>query len=213
MVHCIGDSHSAIFSGEEKMQPIWPQRSNDVMEGFRSYRVGPSTAYQISNKIPIINDIIEKASIGKDDRILFCFGEVDCRAHLKKQIDLQKRTLDSIVHECVDRYFTVIKHYKDLGYNVMVWGPIGSWTTNRPYNGPSFGTCEERNLITKEFNDYVKSLCDIEGINFITIFYDMVDDNNITKDTFLDDWFECHMHLSQRSMPTILDKFKEQELI
>ena len=35
MIHCIGDSHSAVFSGEEKMQPEWPNRSNDTTEFFK----------------------------------------------------------------------------------------------------------------------------------------------------------------------------------
>ena len=47
MIHCIGDSHSSVFSGEEKMQDVWPERSNDTIDFFRSYRIGPATAYNL----------------------------------------------------------------------------------------------------------------------------------------------------------------------
>jgi hypothetical protein len=50
MIHCIGDSHSCFFSGEDKIQPIWPEKSFDTLSYFRSYRIGPSTAYNLNNK-------------------------------------------------------------------------------------------------------------------------------------------------------------------
>ena len=39
MIHCIGDSHSCFFSGEDKIQPIWPEQSFDTLPYFRSYRI------------------------------------------------------------------------------------------------------------------------------------------------------------------------------
>lgn len=213
MIHCIGDSHSAVFSGEEKMQPIYPQPSNDVTEYFKSYRIGAATAYHLSNKTTIINDIIKK-KVNPNDSVLFCFGEVDIRAHLKKQMDIQKRGVKEIVKECVDRYMDVIKEYKNKGLNVMVWGPIASWHDSKPYTGgPSFGSNLERNNITKEFNEYCETLCEEYDIPFITIFNKMVNDDNITIPYFLDDWEGSHIHLSQRSMPIILESFKERNLL
>jgi hypothetical protein len=107
MIHCIGDSHSAVFSGEEKMQPEWPEIASNTLPYFKSYRLGPATAYQLENKKHLIDDIISK-HYQENDSLLFCFGEVDIRAHLIKQMSLQNLPLDSIVKECVDKYFSVI---------------------------------------------------------------------------------------------------------
>lgn len=213
MIHCIGDSHSAVFCGKEEMQPIWPERSDDRIAFFRSYRIGPATAYQLENKIPIITEIL--TSVYKpDDKVLFCFGEVDIRAHLKKQMYLQNKTINEVVKECVDRYIKTLIHFKDKGYSVMAWGPIASWHESKPYHGgPSFGTCLERNQITKEFNRYLGELCNENGITFISIFNDMVDENNITIAGYLDDWEGSHMHLSQRAMPLIINAFDKKGLI
>jgi hypothetical protein len=214
MIHCIGDSHSAVFSGKEEMQPIWPIPSNDISPYFRSYRIGAATAYQLANKIPIIDSIIN-SRVNKDvDKVLFCFGEVDIRAHLKKQMEVKNEPITSIVRECVDRYFDVIQHYKNMGIDMLVWGPIASWHDSKKYTGgPSFGTNIERNNITKEFNDYLKELCSKNNIGFVSIFYDMVNSNNETIPTFLDDWDGSHIHLSQRSMPLIIKRFEEQNLL
>jgi hypothetical protein len=214
MIHCIGDSHSAVFSGKEEMQPIWPERSDDRTDFFRSYRIGPATAYQLENKIPIINEIINTIVDGENDSILFCFGEVDIRAHLIKQSELQNKPILEIVKECVDRYFQVLMYYKSYGYSVMAWGPIASWHDSKKYTGgPSFGTCLERNTATKQFNEYLEELCNKESIGFVTIFHNMVDENNITIPEYLDNWEGSHMHLSQTSMPLILQAFKEKNLI
>ncbi len=214
MIHCIGDSHSSVFSGKEEIQPIWPQRSDDKLDYFKSYRIGPATAYQLETKIPILNEIIHNLVDKKGDRILFCFGEVDIRAHLKKQMDLQNKTIVEVVKECVDRYMKTVLLYKSQGYNVMVWGPIASWHESREYTGgPSFGTCLERNEITKEFNHQLKKWCETFNLRFITIFNTMTDENNITIPEYLDDWDGCHMHLSQRAMPLIIDEFVKQKLI
>ena len=209
MIHCIGDSHASIFCGSEHMQPEWPARSKDTLEYFRSYRIGPATAYQLETKRSIINQILRLID-KENDYLLFCFGEVDIRAHLKKQMDLQNRDVKSIVKECVDRYFETIMFYKNQRINVMVWGPIASWDEPKPYPGPSFGSCLERNEITREFNEYIKFLCEAQGIDFITIFYDMLLENGKTDTKFLDN---SGIHLSDNSIPLILNTFKEKGLI
>jgi hypothetical protein len=214
MIHCIGDSHSAVFSGKEEMQPIWPIRSDDKLPFFRSYRIGPATAYQLETKVGIITSVLNSVVNKTDDRVLFCFGEVDIRAHLIKQMELQKKSINEVVKECVDRYIKVVLLFRDMGYNVMTWGPIASWHESKEYTGgPSFGTCLERNNVTKEFNRQLKEHCDLYNVGFISIFENMVDENNITKPEYLDDWDGCHMHLSQRAMPIIIEEFNKQKLI
>lgn len=214
MIHCIGDSHSAVFSGKEEMQPIWPQRSDDKTEYFKSYRIGPATAYQLETKIPIINDIINTVVDVNNDYVLFCFGEVDIRAHLIKQMETQNKPMELIVQECVDRYFNVLLNYKNMGVKVMAWGPIASWHDSKQYTGgPSFGTMIERNNTTKEFNRYLEELCVKNDITFISIFDKMTDENNITIPEYLDNWEGSHMHLSQTAMPLIIDSFKDKNLI
>lgn len=213
MIHCIGDSHSAVFSGEEKMQPIWPQKSNNTTPYFNCYRIGAATAYQLTNKEAIINQIINM-NVNNGDKVLFCFGEVDIRAHLKKQMDEQSVSVKEIVKICVDRYFNVLLMYKKRGIDVLAWGPIASWHESKIYTGgPSFGTNLERNELTKEFNNYLQELCLQNDIGFVSIFEGMIDDNNITIPEYLDNWEGSHIHLSQTAFPLIIKAFEKQLLI
>ena len=138
IIHCIGDSHVSVFTGIERMPPIWSpnERSDDRTDYFRTYRIGPATAYQLDKKIPAIEHIIQHAPVDKgNDSILFCFGEVDIRAHLVKQSIEQNRTIDDVVMECVDRYVKTVLYFKEKGYDMMVWGPVASWSDEEPYTG------------------------------------------------------------------------------
>lgn len=189
-------------------------KSDDKTPFFKSYRIGPATAYQLETKIPIIDDIIRYNVTLKTDYVLFCFGEVDIRAHLIKQMELQNKSCAEIVKECVDRYFSVLLRYKQIGVNVIAWGPIASWHESKQYTGgPSFGTCLERNTVTEEFNRYLEELCDKHNIGFVTIFYKMIDKNKITIPEYLDNWEGSHMHLSQTAMPIILEAFNDKKFI
>ena len=95
-----------------------------------------------------------------------------------------------------------------------VWGPISSWSEKKPYEtGPSFGTTQERNHVTKLFNEQLEKLCNENDILFTTMFSDMVDDSLNTDETYLDDWEGCHIHLNSKSIPIILNKFNSLGLI
>jgi hypothetical protein len=215
MIHCIGDSHSSVFSGEEKMQDVWPERSNDTTQYFRSYRIGPATAYNLSTKIYIIDDIINHVGISKEkDIILLCFGEVDVRAHLIKQANIQNKSFDEVCEECVDNYIKGIKILKNKGFNIAVWGVIASFNESvKNYIGPSFGTNLERNQVTKIFNNLLNERLKNFNIPFVSIFEEMLNPDGTTNPIYLDDWEDCHIHLSQRAMPLIMSAFKEQGIL
>lgn len=44
IIHCIGDSHVSFFGGLDRIQPVWPQRSDDRLPWFRTYHIGPALA-------------------------------------------------------------------------------------------------------------------------------------------------------------------------
>lgn len=213
MIYAIGDSHAAFFSGEDKMQPCWPERSNNILPFFESIRIGPATAYQLGSKKNIINHVISEIKLLKDDKLMFCFGEVDIRAHLVKKYLLNDVSIEYIVKECVDRYINALLYYKKYKKEIIIWGPIASWSSNKIYKGPSFGDNFFRNKVSDLFNQYLESEAYKYDLQFITFFYDMLNSDFSTNDCFLDDWEDSHIHLSQNAMPFVIEKFKNKNLI
>lgn len=213
MIHCIGDSHASVFSGKDEMQPIWPERSDDRLPYFRSYRIGPATAYNLFNKIPVINEVLATQVDKENDTVVFCFGEVDIRAHLIKQQQLQNKPMSELVEECVKRYSQALLYFYEQGYKIAVWTPIASWGDEKPYKGPSFGTNKERNVATILFLAFLITYLSKYNIPILSIFSEMIKVDFNTETFFLDDWEDCHIHLSQNARSLILNEFRKHKLI
>lgn len=231
MIFCVGDSHACIFGGGIPGHPksfsdyLARESVHPKIPGFKSFRLMreiPSTkrnwdvygmlSYNVLNKIDMIDNVLKIGKFDKDkDKLLFCFGEVDCRAHIKKQADMQNKDARIIIQECVERYFASILYYKvNRKIDVMVWGPHAPWSENQPYDGPTFGTEAERIEINRIFNEILEDRCALHKIPFVSVFSETLIDETHSNDYYLDD---AGIHLNERAIPLILDKFKNKNLI
>ncbi len=211
IVHCIGDSHVCFFSGKNEIHPQWPNYIGENFP-FKTYRLGPCVAYNLCNFNTTTKCrealLLLLSFLHKKSNILLCFGEIDCRAHLVKQAEKQNRSYEDIAKECVNKYFEVILEIKNMGFNVGAWGPIPStdfsdYEANHPF--PSYGTCQQRNTVTRLFNDYLAELCLKNEVMFVSIFeYLIKPDLSPKMEYFID-----QNHLSQDIFPLALKKIKE----
>lgn len=213
MIICLGDSHSSVFSQKERIISQWPIKEYRLFSRFKPVRIGPATAYNLGTKVELLNNILNKTFYRKNDYVLFCFGEVDIRAHLIKQSKIQNAKIETLVVNCVDRYVAAMKSVNpNRKLNKAVFAPIASWSENKPYDGPSYGTNLERNKTTRLFNDYLEKTCIENNIKFISIFDELLNEDGTTDSNYLDD-FGSGIHLNQKSMPLILNKLKTNNLI
>lgn len=168
MIYVIGDSHTQAFDN-----------------GFQKIWLPAPTAYQNIKKINEIDGNLNNLPIDKNiDYLFFSFGEIDIRCHLGFIADKNNRTYEDVVSECIDRYSVFLEYYINNGYNVGVWGPIPSGPNNCIQgNGlSSYKTKDDRNIITKIFNEKLEILCKQKNIKFKSIFnlimsdYDNYDD-------------------------------------
>lgn len=94
MIHIYGDSH-ANRSFKNLKLPYNDLHSNSL------------TMFRIGRDNTIIN--FNKNMINRDDMIVMVYGEVDCRCHIQRQIDLD-RNEDDVINELVTNYFNTIKN-------------------------------------------------------------------------------------------------------
>ena len=212
VIHCIGDSHASFFSGQNDIQPIWLEGSDDVIPFFKTYRLGAVLAYNLcklgtrmrgrEKLISLLDNFIPKGST-----VMLCFGEIDCRAHLLKQAELQRRDLSEVVRKCVERYFSVILEIREKRYKVLVWNVIPSARADQIKNPefPSYGNCLKRNKVTMLFNDYLMGLLKSESIPMISIYDKLIDKKGFTKRRYYRD----EVHLSQRAMPLAIREIQK----
>lgn len=209
MVYCIGDSHVTLFSGNNKILPEWPAGHKDNVPLFSTYFVGPRLAYNISTEKSIgrrkIDSIISK--IPKNSYIMFVFGEIDCRVHLIREAKKQKRNINEVVCECVDRYFILIKDFAQKGYSPIVWCITPSTIFNLPnIELPTFRNWKERNNVTRIFNKQLNKLAKKQKYPVISIYNKLIDKNGRTNMNYFID----PIHLSTNALPLVLMEFESK---
>jgi len=109
MIYLYGDSHAYFSFKNLKLDYV--DLHNDSITMFR-----------IGRDNIIIN--FNKDRIQKNDIIILLYGEVDCRCHIQRQINLGKNE-DDIINELVSNYFTTIKNNtSNLDIKIIIVGII-----------------------------------------------------------------------------------------
>jgi hypothetical protein len=209
MIYVIGDSHASAFSGHG-IQPCYPimvkrqtlayaysfLRYNfsrkHKLEGFKSYRIGASTAHNFSKNINTIHRILKYKNVSDQDTLALSFGEIDIRNHLSRQNNFQVGIVKTI-DNYIEGVQSLATYYK---CKILILGSIASWS--KGYKGPSAGNNIQRNKITEIFNTQLKKQAEINGFYYADFFYEMLDDNFNTKQEFLDNWLESRIHLNPK---------------
>ena len=207
MIHVVGDSHVMVFSGKEHIPDEIDYRG--FLPFFRTYRLGPYTAYNSAKLRNLIESIIVQ-KVGPDDSVMLCFGEIDCRVHLIKQSETQGRPLEDVVAECVNRYSQLFDIKEKYGTRLLVWNvPASSVEDVDSGEYSTYGTCRQRNEATRLFNQLLEGECRKREITFVSIFDHLIDEDGLTRAEYYAD----AIHLSQRAMPLIVDVLRKQMLL
>jgi len=145
MIYIYGDSH-ANRSFKNLKLPYNDFHSNSI------------TMFRIGRDNIIIN--FRKNMINNGDIVVMVYGEVDCRCHIQRQVDLGKKE-DDVIHELVTKYFNTIKNNTiDLDVKIIIVGVI---PTTKQYeyesihgpilhNFPFVGSDENRVIYTNKVN-------------------------------------------------------------
>lgn len=192
-IHTIGDSHSHY---------AWP-------ESVTPHHLGAILCYSFGQE-KLDRCDLRDFDIENGDTIIFCFGEIDCRAHIHKHITAD-RGYESIIDELVDNYFEAIElnittselELHKIGvFNVVP--PNNGGTRNHDWSGISrAGNLRKRFVIY--FNQRLAEKCQEYGYWFVDV-YDKYTDVNGWLDTRLSD---NHMHIGDGSH---LKRYLEENL-
>lgn len=193
MIHVIGDSHVCFFNGCDGITDLHPYAHNN--HPFVTHRLGALLAYNFGEYAlgPFIS------SISKTDSLLLCFGEIDCRYHIKNQAIKQNVDVETIIINCVNRYISAIKQL-NIKHRVGVWGPIATTPLEEKDSNsqcPIKGDHLERNRITRLFNEHLKSQALSADMLFFSVFNDLLLPDGTTNLFYYID----NIHLAQTAAP------------
>jgi hypothetical protein len=216
MIYAIGNSHAHFLSNSHPGTLGIGESRTQYCTSYSANFHNPQYRHVLAHKFveryfPYLINAINAFNVTNNDYIMFIVGEIDCRWHFPKKVFTKNKTATEVVQECVDQFFPSFLYLKEHGYNVIGWGGHPSTTrghSDDPDN-PIYGDCLNRNKISLLWNDMLKEKCDKNNMKFVSIIRDLINPDGLTKmEYFMDDY-----HLTERAMPFVIDKFKEQGII
>jgi len=210
MVFVFGNSHAHFFTNSTPSKFGEGENKNEY---FRSFSLGPVIAYNfIIHYFSTMINMVNQLPITQNDYVLLAIGEVDCRWHIPKQAEVQKRDPLELTRECIDRFFQAHVHLDESGYQVIGWGGHPSTTRGHDNNPsePVYGDCLGRNKISLEWSNYLEKKCKEKNIKFVSIIKDLINVDGLTKMEYYKDY--CHLNPAIY-LPIVIEKFKREMLI
>ena len=218
----MGDSHSCFFSGNETLSLI--PITNDISTcnqnnpyPFTVLHLGPCLAYN-SDRYGSQNMLREKAEwldenfLINGDTIIFSLGEIDVRTQVYKHASFDDESYKGVVDDILSHYLNLLTWLRDKGYRVICYGPIGSLKDSAPLDEyrPRVGNEAQRNRAGRYYNKRLEELCRENNLEFFTLFYDMVNDDDLTDSAFLG---PDEFHLGQYGYQLAISKLKDMGVL
>lgn len=222
-VFVIGDSHARFFgeaSREKGMCFRCFDREKDIrffepdLIPFVSFHVGPGLAYNLNRYGTTVKarekiDYLLENWIPKHGRLLFVFGEIDIRVHVIKQAESQNLPVQDVLIQIADHYMDFLSSLKN-DHKIYIWGPVASQSDQGKVDPhyPRYGKMENRNRATELFNGIMRSKCKENGISYLSVFHELIDDNYRTKSEYYMD----SVHLGKKAWSVAGDEFSKVDI-
>lgn len=190
----IGDSHSRVFYYN------YP---------FVVYHIGGATAFNVNNEKSTINtkskvsEILSKLN-KKRHKLVFSFGEIDCRIHVYRQYvksDFSK-DFSIIIDDIVSKYIHFIKEHNSK-FEVIILGIPSPGKQPNVYRYDNYADFDTQWKIKNIFNEKLKKACKDIGVRYIDIFTEFMGDDNFIDLKYCDDG----VHLNENSISRLKSSF------
>jgi hypothetical protein len=179
-IYVFGDSHA--WNGWVEW-PTWQIDPNRVI----IYHMGPVLAYTVGSKGIDRMNLKDHSTIRSGDVAIFSFGEIDCRTHISRHIQLPDRTYQIIIDDIVAKYFECIKLNADR-YDSA--NPLKIWVYSVPppaYRDliteqdkfPVSASDDERKEYVKYFNLKLREFCHRYAYGFFDVHNAYADQNEM----------------------------------
>ena len=175
-IHTFGDSHSK-FGWNEHLVTI--------------HHIGAVLCHSIATEnVARLNLRQWDDDIHDGDTVIFCFGEIDCRCHVYKQVVAQHRSYRDILDELCEGYLDALtticresgkKDLQIVVYNIVPPSRM-EWVTQDTAL-PHVGSDEERRTYTEHLNQLLREGCRARGFGFFDIYdYYLGDDGFLCRE-------------------------------
>ena len=203
-IHTIGDSHSKY--GWNKIDDVMVHHIGPKL----CYSIGRDKPIMVHGSLPLESDgysVPPWKQIVKDDMVIFCFGEIDCRCHIGKYVitsgsshisgsvssstQFVEKTHKDVIDEIVEPYFEALKLNEQAmsGIKIVVYNvppPCKQYEQHPMETFPFVGTDDERKTYHEYFNSALSKKCKEYGYAFFNVYDRYKDDEGFIEKNFSD---------------------------
>jgi predicted SAM-dependent methyltransferase len=211
-IFAVGDSHIRFLSGHDEVVADWPVGQHAIrFEGYSSkfigLHLGPGLAFNLNtantrnNSREKLEGLISTGVLPKGCKVMFSFGEIDCRFHVCRHADRQVQGIEDVVDGITAEYAVFLDWVQAQGFSASVWGiPSVTWIGETlDAKNPIYGSYEQRHMAAARFNARMKEICQIRKMPFLSVLETARDASGMArKELFFD-----VLHLSQRARPLL----------
>jgi hypothetical protein len=200
-IAAIGDSHSLrCFENHTHIA--------DSKAYFGYNKLDGKTAFKLVDHDKRVRKIISPI---KDKKLIFSFGEVDVRIHIKYKYLQTGLPIETLISDTATRYTDYVSYLRNEGFDIHIFNviPTGdfsgtafeNWKNNLSY--PFITSYTERRLFTLQLNNQYKKKCEAKKIPFIDIYDQLVDASGKRKKELVYDF----SHLNARTADILLKHY------
>lgn len=162
MIHTFGDSHSRFGWEKVKIVPI------------NINHIGAKLMHTFGKEKEKLIDL-SKYTFNKDDILVYCFGEIDCRCHVHKFINHNvpyQKIIDKLTNIYVEAVINNKKYYDSSLVKTAIYCVIPAIKQKDGQNNhdyPFLGTDEQRKAYHVYMNEQLTKLCQDNYLIFIDV--------------------------------------------
>jgi len=212
-IFAVGDSHVRFLSGCDEGSYDRHAAGQGVIrfEGYSSkfigLHVGPGLAFNLNtpntrnHSREKVEELIGTGALPKGAKVMFSFGEIDCRFHVCRHADRQADAIEAVVDGIADEYAIFLDWVAAQGFSPSVWGipSVSRLGETSDQQNPVYGSYEQRLMAADRFNARLKDICKTRDMPFLCVLDKVSDESgNPRQDLFFD-----VLHLSQRARPLL----------
>jgi hypothetical protein len=173
-LHCLGDSHAAMFQTVAKRHFWWHTRfAFCIVQGATA--TGLANPNSQTQAYPIFQKYLRSISAQND--LLFCLGEVDCGFVIWYRAEKYGESIDSQMALATQRYSDLIKEAMEMGFrNITIcstplptildgqdWGEVANKRKEISAN------LIDRTRLTLKFNAAMRSFAAEQGLKYMNL--------------------------------------------
>ncbi len=198
----VGDSHSLrCFENHNRIADSTFYHGRNRLDG--------KTAYKLADHDRRVQKVLSPLM---DKHLIFCFGEVDVRIHIKHQHIRTGTPIESLIGRTAERYTEYVRQLRNQGYDVHVFNvvPTGDfrgpqfegWKRKLTY--PFITAFTERQKYTLLLNRQLRQYCNAGKIPFINIYRHLIDDAGKRREELVYDF----SHLNAKTADIVLEHYQ-----